>query len=190
MLAGIDVSGDPQSGNNRFMGMVVGTEEGIEAVVGRLETRPIHMTKLRRDEQNAVIDSIAFDDATCMGFCIHTEKSLILSRLADRMRGKQGFLNRKKLSRTFNAVLWSMMHTRVEDFMYGHGFEIHRLCVQCDHDSKDFVKDRGWRIVGPGSAYELADALAWANRRGREPKGTVSLDLAGSIEVQMRKRFR
>ena len=190
MLAGVDVSGDVLSGSHKFMGLVIGTDERIRAMVGRIGHRPIHMRRLPRPERNAVVDKIVFDRTTCAGFCIRIEKNRILAKIEGLRRQKRGFKSRKRLSRTYNALLWSMLRIPVEPFLYAHGIEPSSLCLQCDRDCQDFVNDQGWRHTDRGPAYELADALAWGNGHGREPEGTVFLDLAGRLEEHMLKRFK
>ena len=175
MLAGVDVSGDQQSGNHKFMGLVIGTDASINDMIANLGPRPIHMSRLCRADQDAVMDGIAFDGVSCMGLCACIEKKRVISRIAGRFNRGQNFKNHKKLLRMYNAVLWSMLRERVDAFLYAHRFEPGRLCLQCDFDCRDFVKDQGWQYTNHGPAHELADALAWGNRRGQEPDGAMRL---------------
>ena len=190
MLAGVDVSGDQLSGNHKFMGLVIGTNESIMSIYKRMGPGPIHMSRLHPRRRNAVMGEITFDGASCVGLCMRIEKNLILSKVASQLKLNNDYLNHKKLSRTYDSLLWSMVRGRVVEFLCAHGSEPNHLSIQCDHDCEVFVKDRGCRPENRGPAYELADALAWANRRGMEPRGAVRLDLARPIEAQMLKRFK
>ena len=122
-----------------------------------------------------------------MGICLRLEKKRTLSKL-QKQSGRR-FANRKKMSRTYNAFLWSLLRDRVERFLRLHGCEARELAFQCDSDCRDFVNDRGWRGADPGPAHELADVLAWGNSHGREPRGAVQLDLSDTLEARMLDRF-
>lgn len=191
MLAGMDVSGNPESGNHKFMAIVVGTEEGIAGLARRIGPGPVHMSTIRsRDVKNAIIDNISFDGSNTMGLCLHLEKKRTFAKLRGQPKRKRRFVSNKKLSRTYNSLMWNQLRDHVEPFLQIHNFELHRLYIQCDIDCKDFVNDRGLRRASPGPAYMLADILAWANSHGREPKGAVHLDLADRLEGQMLRHFR
>ncbi len=190
MLAGMDVSGNPESGNHKFMAIVVGTEEGITGLARRIGPRPVHMSTIRsRDAKNAIINKVSFDGRNTMGLCIHLEKKRTFARLLERLRQDHRFANNKKLSRTYNALMWNLARDPVDRFLQLHSFEVHRLYFQCDYDCMGFVRDRGWRRAVPGPAHVLADVLAWANSHGREPKGAVYLNLADRLEGQMLRHF-
>ena len=188
MLAGMDASGDCESGNNKFMAIVIGTDERVDAMARRLGPRPIHMRRINgRDAKNAIVDKAEFDRQNLMGICLRLEKRRTFSRL--QKRSQHSFKNKKKMSRTYNALLWRLLRDPVEQFLQLHGCGAHQLVFQCDYDCRDFVNDRGWRRADPGPAHELADVLAWGNSHRREPRGVVHLDLSDSLEEQMLDRF-
>ena len=191
MLAGMDVSGNPESGNHKFMAIVVGTEESIAGLARRIGPRPVHMSTIRsRDAKNAIIDNISFDGSNTMGLCLHLEKKRTFARLQGGTKQNRRFANNKKLSRTYHSFVWNLARDPMERFLRLHRFEVHRLHFQCDIDCRDFVNDRGWHQACPGIAHALADVLAWGNSHGREPKGAICLDLADSLEGQMVRHFR
>ena len=142
-----------------------------------------------RAEKNRIVDKVEFDRRNLMGLCLRLEKKRTLSKLQDRLK-KYPFANKKRLPRTYNTLVWNLLRDRVELFLQPHNYEVHRLDVQCDTDSRDFVKDCGWRSAKPGLAHALADILAWGNSNEKEPRGTVRLDLSDSVEAQLLKRFK
>lgn len=192
MLAGMDVSGDAKSGNHKFMAIVVGTDEGVGALTSGLGSKPIHMRSLYKGDRNAVMNKVRFDGTRVAGFCIHLEKKRTLSTVLGHLghQGKQSYLNRKKLSRTYNSLIWRMIREPLEGFLLSHGCTARDLVFQCDADCRSFVNDQGWRHENRGPAYVLADILAWGNSHGREPKGTVRLDIADPLERQTLERFK
>ena len=190
MLAGMDVSGNPESGNHKFMAIVIGTNEGIAGLARRIGPDPVHMSTIRsRDAKSAIIDKVSFDGRNTMGLCLRLEKKRTFARLRSHPKQRRRFVSNKKLSRTYNGLMWNQLRDHVEPFLWSHNFELHRLCVQCDIDCRDFVNDRGLHRASPGPAYMLADVLAWGNSHGREPKGTTYLNLADRLEGQMLRHF-
>lgn len=191
MLAGMDVSGDPKSGNHRFMGIVIGTNESIKALTRRLGPEPVHMNRIvGRSAKYDIINKVNFDGINRMGLCIRLEKNRTFSSLRDRLKRESNPVTNKKMYRTYHALMWNLIRDRVEQFLRQHDFEVHRLAFQCDDDCKFFVHDQGWHRASPGSAHGLADVLAWANRRGIEPKGAVRLDISKPLEERMFKLFK
>lgn len=192
MIAGMDVSGDTKSGNHKFMAIVIGTDEKVGALTSDLGSKPIHMKSLHKGDRNAVLSRVKFDGTEIAGFCIHLEKQRALSKVLDHFKhkGKYNYTNRRKLSRTYNALLWQMIREPLEGFLLQHGCAARDLVFQCDADSRDFANDQGWHHENRGPAHSLADILAWGNSHGREPKGTVSLDIADPLARQTLKRFK
>ena len=126
------------------------------------------------------------------GFCIHLEKQRALSKVEDhfKRKGKYDYTNRRKLSRTYNALLWKMIRESLEGFLLPHGCAAQDLVFQCDADCRDFANDQGWRHENRGPAHSLADILAWGNSHEREPAGTVRIDIADRLGEQTLKRFK
>ena len=190
MLAGMDVSGNPASGNHKFMAIVIGKEERIASLVRRLGNRMIHMNMIRsKEEQHRIIERLTFDQTECIAFCIRLERKQILDKI-HRPQQKKPYLNIAKLLRTYNYLVRRAICDDVEKFLRQHRCEVGEVIFQCDGDCRGFVKDVGWHHGAEGSAYMLADIVAWANTHGREPIGTVSLDLTESVYAQMAKRFK
>lgn len=191
MLAGIDVSGDPASGNHKFMAIVIGTDESISALTRRLGPEPVHMNMIRsRYAKDSIINKVSFDGRNRIGLCIRLEKKHIVLKIRDRLKHRRGFANKKKLFRAYNALVWRMVRDPVEKFLRLHDYEIHKLYFQCDIDCSDFVHDQGWRSTKPGSAHALADVLAWGNSHGKEPDGAVYLDRSDLLEERMARLFK
>ena len=187
----MDASGNPKSGNDKFMALVMGTDERIAGLVRQIGPRSVHMSRIRDpDTKKGIIDKVSFDRRNLMGICIRLEKKRTLARLRGRLKQKRSFANNKKVSRTYNSLVWNQVSDRVGAFLRLHNCEIHRLDFQCNSDCRDFANDRGWRRAEPGQAHMLADILAWGNSHGLEPEGSTYLDLSDLLEDQMLRHFR
>ena len=189
MIAGMDVSGNPESGNHKFMAIVMGTEERIASLVKRLGTDTIHMNTIRdKEEKSRLIKKLAFDHTECIAFCIRLERDRVLDRIYRKR--KRRHVDDMKLLRTYHYLLWRTLRTRAEKFLHQHGCGIDDVVFQCDGDCRNFAKDLGWHHGAASSAHMLADIVAWANAHGQEPTGAVPLDLADLLYVEMARRFK
>lgn len=191
MRAGLVASGDPESGNHKFMAIVIGTDESIGGLARRIGPKPVHMSSIRsRDTKRDIIGKVTFDGRNLMGLCIRLEKKRTFAKLAGGPKQRRRFASNKKLSRTYHSLMWNQLSDHVGLFLSSHNCEAHRLDFQCDFDCRDFVNDRGWRHASHGQAHMLADILAGGNSHGLEPKGSTYIDLSGRLEAQMMRHFR
>lgn len=95
----MDVSGNQSVGNRRFMAVVIGTREGIDSVVKRLEYDGnggmIHMRMIRNSNtQNAILSKLQFDGKTAIAFCLWIEKDNIVNQIQESNK----IHKRKKMS--------------------------------------------------------------------------------------------
>ena len=75
IVAGMDVSGDQRSGNHKFMSLVFGTQESLDAITRRLGSEQIHMNMIKnRKVQDDIICQVRFG-IECIGFCMRLEKA-------------------------------------------------------------------------------------------------------------------
>lgn len=185
----MDVSGDQKSGNYKFMSLVFGTQESLDAMTRRLGSEQIHMNMIKnRKARDDIINQVRFDGVECIGFCIRLEKSQAITKAKKSARRKRRY-NAAKIHSTYHAIVWEHICDRVEAFLRYHNYEIRTLRFQCDADCRNFAKDVGWRYVDVGSVHSLADIVAWANSHGREPHGTVCLDMTGLLDAELAHRF-
>lgn len=84
----MDASGDQNSGNHKFMAIVIGTEN-IAAMARRLGSSDIHMGGGIKNpwEREAVLDKVRFDGRDCIGLCMRWKKTGCLRRSGRAWRG-------------------------------------------------------------------------------------------------------
>ena len=189
MLAGVDFSGDKSTGNRRYMGIVVGTKEGISAVVTSLESSQIHMRTIRnREKRNAMVSKLRFDGNTAVALCIWLDKDVMIGKIRTRKRGHR--YPKKRVLNAYDYILCRYIQKLTTAFCVKHGCVIREATFQCDGDCVDFVRHNGLKRGYPGDAHMLADIVAWSNNRGREPAGVMPIDLRDNLEAEMKKRFK
>ena len=189
LLAGVDVSGRPDTGNYKFMSIVIGTEEKIKSLTGKLGTKHIHMHRIHDDKSKSkIISKLDFDGRQCVAFCYRVEFDDAVRKIKN-MRRKRNIRKRRIYEACYYA-LWMLIQNKVKKFLQMHGCAVSDVVFQCDGDSEAFLKTVGLRHSKKGHAYYLSDIVAWANNRGREPHGTISVDLAGKIEMQVKLKIK
>ena len=190
IVAGMDVSGDQRSGNHKFMSLVFGTQESLDAITRRLGSEQIHMSAIKnRRVRDDIIRQIRFDGIECVAYCIRLKKAQTIAG-AKKLAGEKHRLTAGRIHKTYNFLVWRRIRDRIEEFLRHHGCEVRSIRFQCDADCRNFAKDLGWQYADVGPAHSLADIVAWLNSHGREPKGTVAIDLAGHFDAEMAKRFK
>ena len=173
IVAGMDVSGDQRSGNHKFMSLVFGTQESLDAITRRLGSEQIHMNMIKNQKtRNDIIRQVRFDGIECIGFCMRLEKAQTIARVK-KLVGRKHRPSVGKIYKAYHFLVWRRIRDRIEEFLRHHDCEVRSIRFQCDADCRDFTRDVGWQYVDGGPAYMLADVVAWANSRGREPTGTV-----------------
>jgi len=189
LVAGIDVSGNPQTGNYKFMGIVIGTEEKIRATVKKTGFSRPHMNRIKSGAtQKRIVSEIGFDAKESTAFCVLIDRKAVIRQT--KQRGMTQRYARKKAYRVYNRAVAYHMQKRIGEFLTGHGSTVHDVVWQCDGDCRNIVKENGLQYGKTGPAYHLADVVAWANNRGTEPRGTTAADLTGRIGEELAKALK
>lgn len=189
LLAGLDTSGDRLAGNRKFMGVVIGTSEGIRSAAKDLGDGLIHMSAIRdRRARNAILAKVRFDNNTTVAFCIRLDKDSIVGKIhAGKKSGHR--YPKKRIMDACDYILRKHIQADAETFFAEHGHAVHEVVFQCDDDCADFVKSNGLTRGDPGDAHMLADIVAWSNNRGKELAGVKSVDIRARLETELKKRF-
>ena len=105
MLAGMDISGDPEPGNHKSMAIVIGTGER-RALTRHLGHEPVHTGRISgRDAKNAVINGGRIRRKECHGPLHTAGKKRTFSRIRARPRQRHRFDSNKKVTiPVFEAV--------------------------------------------------------------------------------------
>ena len=190
IIAGMDVSGDTLAGNYKYLGVVIGTSQGIEQIEKQIE-RPLklHITRHSKDEQDSIIEKLHFDGKTCLAFCIKLDRSKILQNIQTlKIRKKR--IPKGNLLRLFNRLLIQQLKPLIQEFLLYHKISIGELKIQCDSDSIPFLKSGGLKHSEVlGTPYILSDIVAWCNNKNRDPSGVSVRDFTSDIQNKMMKNL-
>ena len=147
----------------------------------------LDLTSRKQDLRNCVLNQIKFDMRQYAGFCMRLARDATLEKLKrelGRGRGNNPALN--KTIRKYNYLHFKSVRDQLEGFLNGHGYALPSMVVECDSDGIGFVADIGLRSAKPSYAHILADAVAWANHRGIEPDGVISVDRVDQIASKLK----
>lgn len=186
IVAGLDASGDQESGNCKYMALVMGTDEKIDSMVAKIERdypsmRDIKSRKIRLE----IASRMDFAGEECIGICMLVDRQNVLAPIMERIDGGSR-MTRERIYRRHNRMLMRHMRGGMEGFLLARRLGVHDIRFQCDSDCRDLVRDSGLRYEGPGNAHKMADALAWSNNSGLEPYGAGRMDIAARIRGRIR----
>ncbi len=87
----------------------------------------------------------------------------------------------------FDHLLFKEIRDIAESFMFSRGCELKDVTMQCDSDMVKTGTNWKMGVVEEGKAYEIADAIAWCNRRGTKIKQCKELDPVKKLRIDMRR---
>ena len=185
IVAGVDVSGDPDSGNYKFMGIVMGTRKKIDSVFGYLESDHIHMSMIKNKKtQDEIVSMLKFDDREITAFCIRLDKVEIINTIQNMRKIKSKNVSGRKIIEMYNRLLLRYTRDRIEEFPSKHGYALSEVVFQSDSDCMNFLKDNGLRHSGV--AHILSDIVAWANNKSKEPEGAIQINPTDKIQERLK----
>lgn len=183
----MDVSGDQYSGNHKFLAVVIGTEEKINAIVKNLGNNKTHMSMIKsKSIKDRIISKVIFDGRESIAFCIRIDMRHILESVKSK-RTVHRRTGQNRIYRIYYKTVIFLIRTYIENFLVNHHCAISEIPFQCGDDCKSMIKYNGVNHDRPGSAHDLADIVAWANNRYMEPKGVVSINLTDEIKNHLKK---
>ena len=189
LLIGMDVSGNPSTGDCSYLGLVMGTIESITSLSKQLPEKIEHLALIRNSCQKEKIRNLLqFDGKNRVAFCFKLHKSEVLSEIKKYTRHKK--TNDKKLYDIFEKTVAGHIKKYVEPFSFVHKLSVTELDIQCDGDCNQFVKKGGWKIKKKGSAYKIADCVAWFNNAQQPIVSCKEINLIDKIKENMLKSLK
>ncbi len=91
----MDFSGNAGS-LDKFIAIVIGTEESISAIFDTLGYDHIHMRNIHSDKQNTIVSRLRFDGKNNIAFCIRIDRNIITNQILTLRRIKKKIYLPKK----------------------------------------------------------------------------------------------
>ena len=182
----MDVSGENNLGNHKFLAIVIGTEESINSLYCKIGIKELHMRDIQdKQEQEKIIEKISFDGENRITFCIKIDRDKIMNKIRSMRRIKQKRTADSKILKTFHYLLFKEIKEPLELFTIKHKTTVSELFMQCDSDCINIAKDISIQRTKGDKAWRIADVIAWFNNSNIEPKGVIPLDLSTKIQKKL-----
>ena len=187
LVFGIDVSGDIESGNHKYMAVFICTEEFFNAVIRRLQLRTAKNEFNKKAIRKLILDTFEFDAHECFALCIKIERKKLLQVVERKDKTSPNNLRTRKILYAYNKAVWRLVSGRVGDFLKQHKQDFGDAVFESDGDCISFLKDVAIKRAEPSYAHMIADAIAWANNAGKAPKGVIEMDATEQIAKALQK---
>ena len=112
LVGGMDFSGNADS-LDKFIAIVIGTEESISAIFDTVGYDHIHMRNIHNDKQNAIVSKLRFDGKNNIAFCIRIDRSMTTNQILTLRRIKKKISQMKKF---FVHIIELYLETLQKDF--------------------------------------------------------------------------
>ena len=190
LFCAMDFSGDQESGNYKYLSIVVCTEDFLNRFVKDVKIRrtkgsAISKRIMRRD----ILSKLDAGKSGCLILCIKTDKEAVLGEITDMARKQRKTIRSESLAYAYdNAVMNSVMQD-LDLFLRHHGTSLSEIKVEADHDCVDLLWHVGVHRIEESHTHDIADAVAWDNCRGFEPKGVKSMDITVNLSKRLKRKF-
>lgn len=186
LIGGADVSGTEHNGLNSHAAIVVGREDAINRVYNAIGIEHIHMSRLGAKKRAQVLENLDLPPGEIGAWCFHIDRQRIEGSVGDlipRKRRKPSI----SIHRSFDAYWLRLFAHELVDFAAKLGADLSDIAVEADADMRPTMKrwNIGTRQVG--RAHELADAIAWCNRRDIKIPNCRVMDIRDNLETAMKR---
>ena len=109
----MDVSGDQYPGNHKFLAVVVGTEEKINAIIKNLGNNKTHMSMIKsKNIKDRIISEVIFDGRESIAFCLRIYMKHILE-LVKSKRTTRRRTGQNRMYRIYYRAVISLIRTHI-----------------------------------------------------------------------------
>ena len=187
LVGGIDVSGNQAMGNYRFMGIVLGTKENLDAMTNNLQLDKISASTLKHKEiRNSLVSKLEFNMRESIGFCVWLDRNKTIPKTITEI----GFFKRKLIYRKYNQLLLKSVLDRINEFVSNYRIELSEIPFQCDDDCRGFIRDNNLTLSERESVHTMADLVAWSNNHNKKLDGVIHLDPRNEVRTGLNKYYQ
>lgn len=181
IVGSMDVSGDQEFGNHKYLGIFMATQDGVGGIFSKLRRMNIRMNDLKQKRRrHSIIGRINFDGNQSIALCFRIDRNPIMCRTKQMRRLRN--TSEGKILKTYHSILFHRLKGKMENFAFTYSMTLADVPFQCDSDCRNFIRDVGLKSELEGDAHVFADLIAWANNTGTEPRGVCSLDLVSVLQ--------
>ena len=187
LVFGIDVSGNPESGNHKYLAVFICTEEFLNTMIRRLQLRTRGGFGNKKENRKSILATFEFNSPGCLALCVKIERNKLLHVVERKSKTNASNLRTNKILYAYHKAVWSSVRGSIQDFINQHKQDFGDVVFESDGDCIAFLKDVAIKRTTPSHAHMIADAIAWANNAGKAPKGVVEIDATDQIAKALRE---
>ena len=124
LVAAMDSSGDPTFGNDKFLAIVIGTDESISSIFKKLGHNHIHMSNFNKKKQSQIISKLSFDSENNIAFCIRIDRYVIVNKINQLRKTKQKNISKGRIYYLFNRALFKQLRNPILEFLSKYDYTI------------------------------------------------------------------
>lgn len=180
--------GSDSSDSGKFIAIVMGENVDVvklhKEVCTRHSLKRIHMRRIiERAEVARTLGSLITPYVHM--FCFYIDRSQHSKTLDSSPKTK--YLSRVQKNQHIDYCIMEEMLLSISSSLRNFRQNWGNISVQADSDTEKMFRASGRAIVSPDCAYELADAVAWANRANNVPSRVKEIDIRARIDKQLHK---
>ena len=144
------------------------------------------MSRLGVKIQAQVLENLDLSTDEVGAWCFHIDRQRIEGRMCElvsRTR-RRPLIN---IHRSFDAYWLQLFVRELADFAAKLGADLSDIVVEADADMRSTMKRWNIGTRQAGRAHELADVMAWCNRRNIKIPSCGILDLRDALETAMKR---
>ncbi len=182
ILAAMDVSGNPNVGNHEFLSIILCTQQYLDCLKKKLKSKRVRLDVKNSTTRNLIASELAFEYKDVLALCCRINRDDIINKILRQKTKHRKQPMRHLILRSFNRQVYALLQDKISTFLISKKCDRDEVKFQCDGDCVGFAKDVGLSHIGSNDLHIVADVLAWMNNHGREPPGTVSMDLRNRLQ--------
>lgn len=190
MFCAMDFSGNQESGNYKYLAVVACTAEFLNPIISGANLRnTVKSTASKKARRQDILAKLDAEKSGCLALCLKTDKASILSGIVRMAERQKKAPKSESLAYAYDNAVMEGIRVDLDQFLNRHGRSLGDVKIEADHDCKDLLRHANIRQTGESYAHMIADAVAWANNRGDEPRGVKPRDITGHLYKRLKGKF-
>ena len=161
LLAGVDINGDNDNGQFRYMALVIGTDVAVNSLFNKIGLKTVEMKHLKKNQRRFVSKHMNFTSNDFLALCLKIDRQKLFNYITTHPHSKAKFIEKSQVHRYFDDILFSLIRNRIDGFCQHHQTRLSKLNFQCDPDMTKTILNWNLTNLPKGKAYEFADAISF-----------------------------
>ena len=185
------VLGADSSNSVQFIAVVLGMKTDVAKLRNRVCTehgiKRIHMRKII--ERSKVAQTVSkYSTSSVHMYCFNVDRAKHSATLESAR--KTQFMSSSQKNQNIDYCIAMEIKNAISGSLGLFYQNWSELLVEADTDTKKMFQGIGLTVVLEDCAYELADAVAWANNAGSTMNQVREVDISSNVDLRLRKKLK